>query len=539
MLQSPPMGDGAVNEPAAVDTASQNAAHAVCPLCLGLLQTVIAPEDSSGSSQSLCSVELITTVSSLNDLSRQAATALAGAAEAPGGGSSNTNAAIVERRCVAMPSLVAVAASIAAEYDMESFALEVSLPASLAVRHQALVWHLRKQQPQQQQQDSSAGVVIAKELAAAVGVKEAVELKYSSQLAAALGKLHNADAEVCITVTMTQPDAGAECGWLAASAGNSKQRRGHWQAARKQAQQQAQQQQQQPDVPAVTEAVVQRLAAMPEAAFLAACPASTAQLAPPTLPAAVQLQACRRTLHIGGRYLKLRRGIPQSPWHIDGERKGEGSVQEAIEAAVLPALQADTYTFIAAGREDIDVRMLGRGRPFILEIQNARRGVPPPDQLLRMEAAVQQLSNDGVAVRELCHVPASQLTVLKEGEQDKQKSYTAVCWLPRPVTEADLELLGQTKSLKVQQQTPIRVLHRRANLRRPKVVYEMQAARLPDQPPGYFVLQLRTQAGTYIKEFVHGDLGRSQPSLGDLLGGCKAQIVSLDVLEVHMEFGQQ
>lgn len=100
----------------------------------------------------------------------------------------------------------------------------------------------------------------------------------------------------------------------------------------------------------MTEAVVQRLAAMPEAAFLTACPASTAQLAPPILPAAVQLQACRRTLHIGGRYLKLRRGIPQSPWHIDGERKGEGSVQEAIEAAVLPALQADTYTFIAAGR---------------------------------------------------------------------------------------------------------------------------------------------------------------------------------------------
>jgi hypothetical protein len=33
-----------------------------------------------------------------------------------------------------------------------------------------------------------------------------------------------------------------------------------------------------------------------------------------------------------------------------------------------------------------------------------------------------------------------------------------------------------------------------------------------------------------------GDLGRSRPSLGDLLG-CRAQIVSLDVLEVHMEFG--
>lgn len=34
-----------------------------------------------------------------------------------------------------------------------------------------------------------------------------------------------------------------------------------------------------------------------------------------------------------------------------------------------------------------------------------------------------------------------------------------------------------------------------------------------------------------------GDLGRSRPSLGDLLGGCQAQIVTLDVAEIHMQFG--
>lgn len=58
----------------------------------------------------------------------------------------------------------------------------------------------------------------------------------------------------------------------------------------------------------------------------------------------------------------------------------------------------------AAGREDIDVRMLGRGRPFILEIQNARRGVSPPDQLLRMEAAVQQVCRQ---LRQLLPLSAS------------------------------------------------------------------------------------------------------------------------------------
>ena len=75
-------------------------------------------------------------------------------------------------------------------------------------------------------------------------------------------------------------------------------------------------------------------------------------------------RCCRR------RYLKLRRGIPQSPWFLqegggggggggggDGgqqqqqeqQRKGEGSVQEAIELALLPAFRADSYTLITAG----------------------------------------------------------------------------------------------------------------------------------------------------------------------------------------------
>lgn len=45
------------------------------------------------------------------------------------------------------------------------------------------------------------------------------------------------------------------------------------------------------------------------------------------------------------------------------------------------------------------------------------------------------------------------------------------------------------------------------------------------------------QAGTYIKEFVHGDDGRTNPSLGSLLG-CSgpAEILELDVLEIHMDF---
>ena len=54
----------------------------------------------------------------------------------------------------------------------------------------------------------------------------------------------------------------------------------------------------------------------------------------------------------------------------------------------------------------------------------------------------------------------------------------------------------------------------------------MRAVRIS---PRFLQLDLTTQAGTYVKEFVHGDLGRTRPSVGSLLG-CEADILQLDVM---------
>ena len=48
------------------------------------------------------------------------------------------------------------------------------------------------------------------------------------------------------------------------------------------------------------------------------------------------------------------------------------------------------------------------------------------------------------------------------------------------------------------------------------------------------------QAGTYIKEFVHSDAGRTQPHLAGLLGlSTPAAILQLDVNQIHMDFLEQ
>ena len=41
----------------------------------------------------------------------------------------------------------------------------------------------------------------------------------------------------------------------------------------------------------------------------------------------------------------------QSPWIIDGHRKGVSSVEERIADAVLPAFQADRHKFMSAGMQ--------------------------------------------------------------------------------------------------------------------------------------------------------------------------------------------
>ena len=51
---------------------------------------------------------------------------------------------------------------------------------------------------------------------------------------------------------------------------------------------------------------------------------------------------------------------------------------------------------------------------------------------------------------------------------------------------------------------------------------------IEDESPFIFKLSLCTQAGTYVKEFVHGDFGRTNPNLCSILK-CNVDIIALDV----------
>lgn len=137
---------------------------------------------------------------------------------------------------------------------------------------------------------------------------------------------------------------------------------------------------------------------------------------------------------------------------------------------------------------------------------------------------------------------------LKEGEHVKTKFYRALC-VCRSASDRlpQVENLNKLKNIKIIQRTPIRVLHRRPLASRMRIIYEMRtrwakpeeltkllhtAAESADK---FFVLDVKTQAGTYVKEFVHGDFGRTKPSLCDLLN-VEVDIVALDVTGINFNW---
>ncbi|CAN6276593.1 unnamed protein product [Urochloa humidicola] len=252
-------------------------------------------------------------------------------------------------------------------------------------------------------------------------------------------------------------------------------------------------------------------------------------------PCHLVISCMRSPIYIGGRYLKLSRNVSQSCWIIDDERMGEASVEEIIGENVSAICRGDSCKFHAAGREDIDVRMLGSGRPFLVEALNVR-SIPSEIEVQQIEDRINSSEKKYVRVRNLKLVGNEIWTMMREGEAEKQKQYTALIWTSRELAENDLHDISVMKDMEIVQKTPIRVLHRRSPLERKRIIHWMEIEKVAGDS-NYYLLHLCTQAGTYIKEFVHGDLGRTHPSIGAILG-CRAEILQLDVTDVKMDLLQ-
>lgn len=194
--------------------------------------------------------------------------------------------------------------------------------------------------------------------------------------------------------------------------------------------------------------------------------------------------------------------------------------------------------FSSSGREDVDVQMLGRGRPFVIEFIEPDQNVDVNTiDLVKITDEIAQLSSSLVTVKDLQWVKRSDVKDLRLEESDKKKSYSALCCATRPISQEEIDQFNEKmKPFTIEQKTPLRVLHRRPLATRKRLIESLKLYREPSRDDRYFSMSVITEAGTYIKELVHSDFGRTKPSLDDLLGNCRTDIISLDVTEVFVDW---
>ncbi|MFQ6068688.1 MAG: tRNA pseudouridine(54/55) synthase Pus10 [Candidatus Bathyarchaeia archaeon] len=242
-------------------------------------------------------------------------------------------------------------------------------------------------------------------------------------------------------------------------------------------------------------------------------------------------------LYVSGRYRKLVRGIPQSRW-LCRECSGKGcehcnwtgkkyqeSVEEFIGIPMLEMTEGGEISFHGAGREDVDARMLGSGRPFVLEVKEPKKRFI---NLLKLEQTINKYAKGKVEVHNLCFADKDVVRRFKKAEA-AEKIYSAIIEFDRDVSDDELERVEKMLSnVFIRQQTPQRVLHRRADLTREKYIYEAKIKRMSRNRAE---MQIHCQGGLYIKELVTGDEGRTKPSVASILDA-KVTPVQLDVLGV-------
>ncbi|THD22169.1 putative tRNA pseudouridine synthase Pus10 [Fasciola hepatica] len=215
----------------------------------------------------------------------------------------------------------------------------------------------------------------------------------------------------------------------------------------------------------------------------------------------------------------------------------------------------------------------------------------PPIDLLRLASMINARGGGKVMVRDLQMISAENAKkVIKYVKKSKFKRCRALCWcplggltteliqqlhqqcstlsrIPQPANGATLvwppEPVSDNSSsyarirfgpISVDQCTPICRLHRQPFSCRSTKIQSFELASfeaamaIPDMdledykswlkiyPPNeLFILHIHCAAGTYVKEFVHGDLGRSVPNLSSLIGR-QLDLLALDVCAIDLDW---
>lgn len=231
-------------------------------------------------------------------------------------------------------------------------------------------------------------------------------------------------------------------------------------------------------------------------------------------------------VYIYGKYRKLSSGISQT------RKVGKDpltSIEGLLASIFIPAFKAKDVKLHGAGREDVDALMLGSGRPFVLEIVEPRKRVV---SLSSLEDTFNSSFKDVAEINSLRFCSRKEIVKIKIVGEKISKVYRLKVEAERVPSEEEISKVEKmVQNLVIYQRTPTRVLWRRADKVRKKVIKWIKISVINEKE---MEVILEAQGGTYVKEFIDGDNGRTKPSLAELLN-TPLKWKLLEVLEIKGE----
>ena len=239
-------------------------------------------------------------------------------------------------------------------------------------------------------------------------------------------------------------------------------------------------------------------------------------------------------LFVYGRYRKFSRDLPQTRWpcrecrgkgcpRCDGKGKMyESSVQELIGPVLMRLAAGEEDFFHGMGREDIDALMLGNGRPFVAEVRRPRKRSL---DLASAEAEINSLAGGRIEVEGLRFSSRDEVRAIKDAASPK--TYRVRVRFQQDFDHRKLNDIVRVLAEKpISQLTPNRVAHRRADLERVRTIHRIEVESVEDRD---VVFVVEADSGTYIKELMHGDEGRTDPNVAGIVG-VPCEVAELDVI---------
>lgn len=265
-------------------------------------------------------------------------------------------------------------------------------------------------------------------------------------------------------------------------------------------------------------------------------------------------------IFICGKYIKMSREMCQTPLFIKNAAKTTKNVSD-FSKNFQEFFGGSSVKFMGCGREDIDVRCL-EGRPFILEISTPTRNITKinTNDINLEEISASTINNNNDNYDENININNTNINnninkininLEKDNLKIPIKLYKEIkiinpCVVRKeckdfinkedPIKFYNLLIYSNKKinfekNYTLEQKTPLRVLHRRANMIRKKSIEILKVEEI-EKEGYYYDIDIKASSGAYIKEWVTGDFGRTVPNLD-------SDLLELDVIRIDLEIPKE